>query len=101
MRKIRLSWRKEPIPKIHDLRTLNGIVVEIKDFGFEFEMLSKLTNIYTESRYGAPGMTADGSLPSLSEAREYLAFARSVAVAIQAAMGENGQALPLAQRSAI
>jgi len=69
---------KEPL-KIHDLLKLYLEVKGIHDWNLDEDLLEKIGEIYTETRYPINiGMTPDGRLPTMEEARSYWEFAKKV-----------------------
>jgi len=73
-----VEYGKEP-PKIHDLLKLYLEVKSIQDWNLDEIVLEKISNLYTVTRYpGNIGMTPDGRLPSIENARNYWEFAKKV-----------------------
>jgi HEPN domain-containing protein len=82
--------KRIPLKRIHNLLTLYDIVVQVKDFGFDRELLRILTELHTDSRYSENlVLHPDGALPSVEQAKTFLAFARTVAAAITAEIGPS------------
>jgi HEPN domain-containing protein len=74
--------------KTHNLPKLHSMVTAIKDFGFDEDMIQKLSALYTIVRYSdSVSVDPSGTLPTTEEAQEYLAFARLVAQTISAELG--------------
>jgi HEPN domain-containing protein len=82
--------KKLPLKRIHNLIALNETVKQIKDFQFDETMLQILTGLYSEGRYSESlVLDPNGALPSVEQAKTFLAFARTVAAAITAEIGPS------------
>jgi HEPN domain-containing protein len=67
-----------PIIKTHELVNLNEIIKEIKDFGFDEDLLESLSQLYIEDRYpGQIGLLPTGE-PTLEQAKNFYRFAPEV-----------------------
>ena len=59
-------------------------MLEIKDFGFDEDLLATLNDIYLESRYpGEIGLLNDGSIPTIEQANTFFLFAKEIEVKIK------------------
>ncbi len=68
-----------PIQKIHDLMKLYARVKEVKDWNIDISILEDISEIYVESRYpGDEGVLPNGMLPTMEQAKTFLAFAQKI-----------------------
>jgi HEPN domain-containing protein len=74
-----LTENGKKFKKIHDLLKLYSEVKSVKDWGLDEIILRDINEIYTETRYpGNIGMTPEGRLPTMEEAKSYLELAKTV-----------------------
>ena len=74
-----LTENGKKFQKIHDLLKLYSEVKSVKDWGLDEIILRDINEIYTETRYpGNIGMTPEGRLPTMEEAKSYLELAKKV-----------------------
>jgi len=74
-----LTEHGKKFKKVHDLLMLYSEVKSIKDWNLDEIMLRGISNLYTVTRYpGNIGMTPDGRLPTMEEARSYFELAKKV-----------------------
>ncbi|GBU21561.1 hypothetical protein R80B4_01457 [Fibrobacteres bacterium R8-0-B4] len=67
------------IQKTHDLSMLYSEVESIHDWNLDSDVLEEIGKIYTVIRYpGNIGMTPEGRLPTMEDARSYWEFAKRV-----------------------
>lgn len=70
---------EKPLTKIHNLLTLYGTIKEIKDFGFDEDILATVNDIYLESRYpGEMGLLDDGSMPTIEQVNQFFLFVKEI-----------------------
>ena len=71
--------KEKPIIKIHNLLTLYGTIKEIMKFDIDEDLLSRINDIYLESRYpGEIGLLDDGSMPTIKQAEQFYTFAKEI-----------------------
>ena len=81
---------EKPLVKIHNLLTLYGTIKEITDLEFDEDLLAIINDIYLESRYpGEIGLLDDGSMPTIEQSTQFLAFAKEVAAKIKRELHKN------------
>jgi len=74
-----LAEHGKSIQKIHDLLVLYSEVESIQDWNLDHSLLNEISKIYTVTRYpGNIGMTPEGRLPTMEEAKSYLELAKKV-----------------------
>jgi len=74
-----LEEHGKEIHKIHDLLKLYLEVKSIHDWNLDENLLEEINKIYTVARYpGNIGMTPEGRLPTVEEAKSYLELAKKV-----------------------
>jgi len=84
-----LTEHGKKFKKIHDLLMLYSEVMGIKDWNLDKAMLRDINDIYTITRYpGNIGMTPDGRLPTMEEARSYFELAKQVEVVFTELVGK-------------
>ena len=71
---------EKPLVKTHNLLALYGTIKEIKDFGFDEDLLAIVNDIYLESRYPSEiGLLEDdGLLPTIEQANHFFTFAKEI-----------------------
>lgn len=66
------------VPKTHDVVRLYGMIQNTHNLQLDFDLLTKVGELYIESRYpGDFGLLPDGK-PTLEDAQEFYRFARGV-----------------------
>ncbi|MDR2593097.1 MAG: HEPN domain-containing protein [Chitinispirillales bacterium] len=74
-----LAEQDKRIQKIHDLLALYSEVKSTHDWNLDSRVLAEINKIYTIARYpGNIGMTPEGRLPTMEEAKSYLECAKKV-----------------------
>jgi HEPN domain-containing protein len=74
-----LAEHDRQIHKIHDLIKLYSEIKTIRDWNIDENLLEDISKIYTESRYPDDiGIKPDGLLPTMEEAKLYLAFIQKI-----------------------
>jgi len=85
-----LLENERPLVKTHNLLTLYGTIKEIKDFGFDEDLLAIVSSIYLESRYpGEMGLFEDGSMPTIEQVNHFFAFAKEIETKIKEELSQN------------
>ena len=71
------EYEQEPV-KIHNLKTLHNKVSQFVDLQIDWSVVSKLDELYIESRYpGEAGLLPNGK-PSMDEAKSFYEFAENI-----------------------
>jgi len=79
---------KIPFQKIHDLGKLYSEIKKIKDWNLDEQKLVIIRDMYIESRYPSDiGLLADGSIPTLEDAKMFLEFTQSIAKIVLSEIG--------------
>jgi len=74
-----LTEHGKKFKKIHDLLKLYSEVKSINDWNLDESLLERIGAIYCETRYPEIiGMTPDGNLPTMEDARSYFELAKKV-----------------------
>jgi HEPN domain-containing protein len=76
--------------RTYDLVLLYDLVKQIRDFGFDLDLLDTLTKLYKDSRYPNEniGILSYG-VPTTEQARMFYAFAKDVEQKIKAALQDG------------
>ena len=83
-----LTEHDRQVRKIHDLIKLYSEVKGIKDWNINEDLLEDINKIYTESRYPDDiGIKPDGLLPTVEEAKSYLAFTLQIESTFKSLVG--------------